>query len=82
MLSSYCIKSATPCTLYQGVADLISHFGTDFGVQNFTFPLSPIKAITFYLHDIIQRVLKAEGNDKVLKLVAYENVDTLYPISQ
>ncbi|GIY32041.1 hypothetical protein CDAR_411341 [Caerostris darwini] len=66
----------------QRVADLIFHFIIDFGAQQFLLPCNPIEAQTFSLRlGFSQSVLKTEDNDKVLKSVTYETIDTLYPIS-
>ncbi|GIY64210.1 hypothetical protein CDAR_12401 [Caerostris darwini] len=48
----------------QGVADLISPFGIDFGTQQFLLPRNPIESKTFSNLPFSQSVLKAEDKDK------------------
>ncbi|GIY46497.1 hypothetical protein CDAR_194431 [Caerostris darwini] len=61
--------------LCTGVADLISHFGIDFGAQQFSLPRYPIEPSTYYINLCLsQIVLKAENNDKVLKSVIYDTL--------
>lgn len=64
----------------QGVADIISELDLNYEAEHFSLPINPIVDKRFSIRlELIKDVYKAETSDIVLRTLALETLDSLYP---